>query len=79
MIQFKKYVNYCSIHMKMDLLFQGTVIMPFQEECHNDPKFWERPDEFYPEHFIDENGKLITKKDGFLPFSIGMFFENIKV
>ena len=50
---------------------QGTVIMANQEYCHKSKKYWERPEEFYPEHFIDKDGKLNTKKEGFLPFSIG--------
>ena len=45
--------------------------MPFQEDCHNNPEYWEKPDDFYPEHFIDKNGKLTSIREGFLPFSIG--------
>ena len=45
--------------------------MPYQEEVHNDPRYWEKPDQFFPEHFIDDKGNLITKKRGFLPFSLG--------
>ncbi|KAK7022911.1 hypothetical protein SK128_025141 [Halocaridina rubra] len=50
---------------------KGTVIMPNFESCHFDPNYWEKPNEFYPEHFLDENGKPLTKKDSFIPFSIG--------
>lgn len=50
---------------------KGTVIMPNFEGCHFDPEYWEKPYEFYPEHFLDDNGKPITKKESFLPFSIG--------
>ena len=41
------------------------------EVCHKDPQLWEKPEILYPEHFLDEDGKLDSKKDGFLPFSVG--------
>ncbi|XP_042888422.1 cytochrome P450 2L1-like [Penaeus japonicus] len=50
---------------------KGTLLMANAEGCHRDPTYWEKPDEFYPEHFLDPEGRLITKKDGFLPFSSG--------
>ncbi|KAK7056562.1 hypothetical protein SK128_009149 [Halocaridina rubra] len=49
---------------------KGSVIMCCTEACHNDPKLWEKPDEFYPEHFLDKDGKLI-KREGFMPFGTG--------
>ena len=51
--------------------FKGAVIVANQEECHFSHKYWDTPEQFNPENFIDENGKLKTKIDGFLPFSIG--------
>lgn len=60
-----------------DTMFEGykipknAVIMPCHEYCHRNSKYFERPDDFYPEHFIGENGELITKREGFAPFSIG--------
>ncbi|CAL4117927.1 unnamed protein product [Meganyctiphanes norvegica] len=50
---------------------KDTIVMQNTAHIHNDKAFWEKPDEFYPEHFIGENGRCLTKKDGFLPFSIG--------
>ena len=38
--------------------------------CHRDPKYWEKPDKFYPEHFL-ENGALVEEKPGFMPYGIG--------
>ena len=52
---------------------QGTLLMANIEYCHNDPRYWKYPNKFYPEHFIDENGKINTRKEGFLPFSIGKY------
>ncbi|XP_064111560.1 cytochrome P450 2L1-like [Macrobrachium nipponense] len=51
---------------------KNTGIFASARSCHRDQKYFERPEEFYPEHFLDKNGKVITKKDGFLPFSFGM-------
>lgn len=50
---------------------KGTGLFASARTCHRDPKYFERPDEFYPEHFLDEGGKVITRKEGFLPFSLG--------
>ncbi|XP_064113391.1 cytochrome P450 2L1-like isoform X3 [Macrobrachium nipponense] len=50
---------------------KNTAIFASARSCHRDRKYFERPEEFYPEHFLDKNGKVITKKDGFLPFSLG--------
>ncbi|KAF2358179.1 Cytochrome P450 [Trinorchestia longiramus] len=50
---------------------KGTVLMGHAESCHTDPAHWERPNDFYPQHFLDADGKFLTKKEGFLPFSIG--------
>ncbi|GAB1869953.1 Cytochrome p450 9e2 [Camponotus japonicus] len=37
---------------------------------HRDPKYFERPDEFYPERFLDENKKKLNI-NAYLPFGIG--------
>ncbi|KAG7166993.1 Cytochrome P450 2L1-like 1 [Homarus americanus] len=50
---------------------KGTMIIPNQEMCHKDPTYWEKPEEFYPEHFLDSEGKLSLRKENYLPFSIG--------
>ena len=38
--------------------------------CHRDPKYWAKPDQFYPEHFL-ESGALVENKPGFLPYGVG--------
>ena len=45
------------------------------EVLHHDPEHWEKPEEFYPKHFLDEDGQLKEKKKGYLPFAIGMSHE----
>ncbi|XP_062992098.1 cytochrome P450 2U1 [Elgaria multicarinata webbii] len=49
---------------------KGSVIIPNLWSVHRDPKIWERPDDFYPARFLDENGQLL-KKETFIPFGIG--------
>lgn len=50
---------------------KDTILFAAAEICHRDPTYWERPNEFYPEHFLDDQGQVLTKKEGFLPFSLG--------
>ncbi|XP_078001455.1 cytochrome P450 2D6-like [Glandiceps talaboti] len=38
---------------------------------HTDERQWENPQEFHPERFLDEDGKLKSKPDSYLPFSAG--------
>lgn len=49
------------------------MIVTCLELCNKDPAYWENPKEFYPEHFIDKDGKLDRKKDAFVPFSAGNY------
>uniref|UniRef100_A0A8D0L500 Cytochrome P450 2U1 n=1 Tax=Sphenodon punctatus TaxID=8508 RepID=A0A8D0L500_SPHPU len=49
---------------------KGSVIVPNLWSVHRDPNIWEKPDEFQPTRFLDENGQLI-KRETFIPFGIG--------
>lgn len=49
---------------------KDAILLPHLECCHKDPKFWEKPDQFYPEHFLDAEGKFVSK-DNLMPFSVG--------
>jgi cytochrome P450 family 4 len=54
---------------KMTIPKHVTVVLAFYM-VHRDPRYWERPNEFYPEHFSPE----ATRKRhpfAFLPFSAG--------
>ena len=51
-------------------LYQGTLVMANLSACHRDPKYWTKPDQFYPEHFLT-NGVLVEDKPGFLPYGVG--------
>ncbi|NXC74109.1 CP2U1 protein, partial [Anhinga anhinga] len=49
---------------------KGSVIVPNLWSVHRDPNIWEKPDEFLPSRFLDENGQII-KKEAFIPFGMG--------
>ena len=38
---------------------------------HNDPTYWENPQEFNPDRFIGENGELLRHNSHFMPFGVG--------
>ena len=46
--------------------------------CHKNPDLWEKPNELYPEHFLDKKGNLDSKKEAFMPFSVGQCYYPIK-
>ncbi|NXG44852.1 CP2K6 protein, partial [Psilopogon haemacephalus] len=49
---------------------KGTYIISLLVSVLRDKSQWEKPDLFYPEHFLDSKGKFV-KKDAFMPFSAG--------
>ncbi|NXX95577.1 CP2DH protein, partial [Centropus bengalensis] len=49
---------------------KGTTVITNLSSVLKDEAAWEKPDEFYPEHFLDENGQFV-KPEAFLPFSAG--------
>ncbi|KAM3930489.1 cytochrome P450 2K1-like [Leptodactylus fuscus] len=49
---------------------KGTVVIPLLHSVLRDKAYFEKPYEFYPEHFLDTEGKL-KKIEAFIPFSIG--------
>ncbi|XP_034288433.1 cytochrome P450 2K6-like [Pantherophis guttatus] len=60
----------------MDITFKGffipkgMYIIPLLTSVLHDESQWEKPHEFYPEHFLDFEGKFV-KRDAFMPFSAG--------
>ncbi|XP_058039077.1 cytochrome P450 2K6-like [Ahaetulla prasina] len=49
---------------------KGTHIIPLLTSVLHDESQWEKPHEFYPEHFLDSEGNFV-KRDAFMPFSAG--------
>ncbi|XP_070789204.1 cytochrome P450 2K6-like [Pituophis catenifer annectens] len=58
------------ITLKGFFIPKGTYIIPLLTSVLHDESQWEKPHEFYPEHFLDSEGKFV-KRDAFMPFSAG--------
>ncbi|XP_047472152.1 cytochrome P450 2L1-like [Penaeus chinensis] len=53
------------------LLPKGTIVSTAAAAMHHDPRYWNEPEKFKPERWLDDQGKFTTKKEGFLPFGVG--------
>ncbi|XP_072263483.1 cytochrome P450 2K1-like isoform X1 [Pyxicephalus adspersus] len=49
---------------------KGTYIIPSLTTVLRDKTYFERPDEFYPEHFLNADGQF-RRTEAFIPFSAG--------
>ncbi|XP_077308645.1 cytochrome P450 2D6 [Lithobates pipiens] len=49
---------------------KGTTIFTNISSVLKDKQVWEKPYQFSPKHFLDENGKFV-KREAFIPFSAG--------
>ncbi|XP_053565561.1 cytochrome P450 2K4 [Bombina bombina] len=58
------------VSFKGYFLPKGTVILPVLTSVLRDKDYFEKPDEFYPQHFLDSEGNFV-RNDAFMPFSAG--------
>ncbi|XP_066450313.1 cytochrome P450 2K4-like [Eleutherodactylus coqui] len=49
---------------------KGTYIIPSLTSVLREAKYFKKPDEFYPQHFLDADGNFV-KNEAFMPFSAG--------
>ncbi|KAE8605382.1 hypothetical protein XENTR_v10015094 [Xenopus tropicalis] len=49
---------------------KGTQVIPLLISVMQDKDYFQKPEEFYPEHFLDSKGNFV-KNEAFLPFSVG--------
>ncbi|XP_073442610.1 cytochrome P450 2K1-like isoform X1 [Dendrobates tinctorius] len=58
------------VTLKGFFLPKGSYIIPSLTSVLRDNKYFKKPDDFYPQHFLDADGNFI-KSEAFLPFSAG--------
>lgn len=64
------HMTYRDTELQGFFIPKGTTVIPNLSSVLKDETVWEKPHEFYPEHFLDANGQFV-KPEAFLPFSAG--------
>uniref|UniRef100_A0A672NK52 Cytochrome P450 2K1-like n=1 Tax=Sinocyclocheilus grahami TaxID=75366 RepID=A0A672NK52_SINGR len=64
------HITSCDVTFNGYFIKKGTTVVPLLMSVLKDPSEWEKPNSFYPEHFLHKKGHFI-KRDAFMPFSAG--------
>ncbi|XP_075038962.1 cytochrome P450 2D15-like [Mixophyes fleayi] len=64
------HMTYRDMEIQGQFIPKGTTIITNLSSVLKDKQAWEKPLQFYPNHFLDENGKFV-KREAFMPFSAG--------
>ncbi|XP_066452324.1 cytochrome P450 2D17-like [Eleutherodactylus coqui] len=64
------HMTYRDMEIKGYCIPKGTTVITNLSSVLKDQELWEKPFQFYPKHFLDENGKFV-KREAFIPFSAG--------
>eukprot|EP00092_Neocalanus_flemingeri_P030146 GFUD01032724.1.p1 GENE.GFUD01032724.1~~GFUD01032724.1.p1 ORF type:complete len:547 (+),score=100.67 GFUD01032724.1:119-1759(+) len=59
-----------TVELEGHLIPKNTHVIPLLHGVHMDPEVWDQPEEFRPERFLTEEGKLYKPKH-FMPFGAG--------
>jgi len=59
-----------TVEIEGHLIPKDSHVIPFLHGVHMDPELWDQPEEFKPERFINEEGK-VQKPKHFMPFGAG--------
>ncbi|BFZ10067.1 hypothetical protein BsWGS_13106 [Bradybaena similaris] len=62
--------NFTEVHLRGYVIPAGGVVIPCVNSVHMDPQIWDSPTEFRPSRFLDDNGKVVKRKE-LMPFFIG--------
>ena len=58
------------VHVKGYKIPKDTFVFSMLYYIMRDPDYWQNPDIFRPDRFLDSQGKII-KEDRFIPFGVG--------
>ncbi|NXK55042.1 CP2D3 protein, partial [Chauna torquata] len=64
------HMTYRDTELQGFFIPKGTTVITNLSSVLKDESVWKKPNEFYPEHFLDANGQFV-KPEAFMPFSAG--------
>lgn len=62
--------HYSDIELNGYKIPAGSHVVPLINSVHMDPTLWQKPEEFNPGRFLDNEGK-VRKPEYFIPFGVG--------